>query len=188
MFRLRWGKRGETLKGDATCANPFFGYTDLMNKQLKAFFGIVSISPLLFLVGLALSFVAYEQWPTPITMNAQVMNIFMIIGGVAILFGTVLALRSQKISRVISHPDTKVTSADDLMKGPYRYSRHPGALALMIMYIGFVLMVNSLVMVAFAIIFIALLTLIFVPLEEKSISELCPEAYADYKSRVRMWV
>jgi protein-S-isoprenylcysteine O-methyltransferase Ste14 len=56
------------------------------------------------------------------------------------------------------------------------------------MYVGFSLVVNSLVMIGLAVILILLLTLVFVPVQEKVISELCPEAYAEYKTKVRMWI
>lgn len=158
-----------------------------MNNHIKLFFGIVSASPVLFLLGLAISFVLYLKIPAPISQQTLVANSIVAIGSVFILFGTALAFSAQKVSRVVSRPNTTAT-CPDLMRGPYAHSRHPGTLSLIIMYVGFALVVNSWTMLAFAGGMILLLTTVFIPLSEKSISELCPEAYAEYKTKVRMWI
>lgn len=158
-----------------------------MNKELKAFVGIVSASPLLFLIGLTASFLLYVQIPIALVKNPQVLTVTTAIGGIMILVGTVLAFAAQKISRKVSSPDFKATT-ECLMQGPYKYSRHPGALSLIVMYLGFVLVVNSLVMLLVIGILFAMMSFYFVPLEERVISGLAPDAYAEYKKRVRMWI
>lgn len=163
------------------------GYTYRMNKELKAFMGIVSASPVLFLIGLSLSFLIYTKFPAPLFKSADVMNIMSAVGGVMILMGTVLAFAAQKISRKVSSPDFKATT-EGLMQGPYKYSRHPGSLSLLIMYLGFVFVINSLAMLVVTVALISLLSFYFIPLEERVISGLAPEAYAEYKKRVRMWL
>ena len=158
-----------------------------MNKEFKAFIGIVSASPLLFLLGLALSLVLYNFYPKPLVTSSQVLNIMTAIGGIMILVGTVLAFAAQKVSRKVSSPDFKATT-EGLMQGPYKYSRHPGSLALVIMYLGFVFVVNSFAMLLMVIPLLALMSFYFVPLEERVISGLAPDAYAEYKKQVRMWL
>lgn len=158
-----------------------------MNKGIKAFLGIVSVSPILFLVGLTLSFLLFQEFPIPLIANTAFANAVTALGAILILGGTALAFAAQRVSRVVTNPKYKAT-CPDLMQGPYSVSRHPGSLSLIVMYIGFSLVVNSLVMMILAVVLIALLTLVFVPAEEKVISELCPEAYAEYKTKVRMWI
>lgn len=158
-----------------------------MHKHLKLFFGIVSASPVLFLLGLVISFLLYLKIPAPISQNVLVSNSIVSFGAILILAGTALAFAAQKVSRIVARPSTKAT-CPDLMRGPYAHSRHPGSLSLIIMYIGFALVVNSWTMLAFAGLMILLLTLVFVPLEEKTIMEFCPEAYTEYKKKVRMWL
>ncbi|MEI8223948.1 MAG: methyltransferase [bacterium] len=158
-----------------------------MNKGIKAFFGIVSASPILFLIGLTLSFILFQAFPIPLVTNIAFANALTALGAILILGGTSLAFAAQRISRVVTSPKYKAT-CPDLMQGPYSVSRHPGSLSLMVMYVGFSLVVNSLVMIGLAAILILLLTLVFVPVQEKVISELCPEAYAEYKTKVRMWI
>jgi protein-S-isoprenylcysteine O-methyltransferase Ste14 len=158
-----------------------------MNKGVKAFLGIVSVSPVLFLVGLAVSFIVFQIFPFPLIGLAAAADAATATGALLILIGTSLAFAAQRVSRVVTNPKYKAT-CPDLMQGPYAHSRHPGSLSLIIMYIGFTLVVNSLAMAIIAVALILLLTLVFVPIEEKVISELCPEAYAEYKTKVRMWL
>jgi protein-S-isoprenylcysteine O-methyltransferase Ste14 len=158
-----------------------------MNKGIKVFLGIVSASPILFLVGITASFILFQYFPLPIIHNQSAADAVTAFGALLILGGTSLAFAAQRISRVVTNPKYKAT-CPDLMQGPYAVSRHPGSLSLIIMYVGFALVVNSSIMIVIAIALVLLLTLIFVPAQEKIISELCPEAYAKYKTKVRMWI
>ena len=158
-----------------------------MNKGVKAFLGIVSVSPVLFLIGLMASFVLFQSFPVKIIPSEQLADAMTAFGALLILAGTSLAFAAQRVSRVVTDPKYKAT-CPDLMQGPYSFSRHPGSLSLIIMYFGFTLVVNSLVMLGLAVILVLLLTIVFVPAEEKVISELCPEAYAEYRTKVRMWL
>ena len=158
-----------------------------MNHRLKAFVGIVSAAPILFLVGLAVSFGLYLVWPIAMVYGIIPVNIFMVVGIMLVLVGTVLAFVAQRVSRVVSNPKYKATTCQDLAQGPYKYSRHPGSLAIIMMYIGIALITNSLIIGIVAIVFLLVMTFIFVPMEEQVIAELCPEAYAEYKQNVRMW-
>ncbi len=158
-----------------------------MSKEVKALVGIVSVAPVLFLLGLVVSFFLYKIFPVALVYDVSWITAFSVVGLGMLLTGTVLAFSAQKISRVVTNPQYKAT-CPDLMQGPYAYSRHPGSLSLIIMYVGFALIVNSWVMIVLAGMLVLALTLVFVPAQEKAISELCPESYAEYKSKVRMWL
>lgn len=158
-----------------------------MSKEVKALVGIVSVAPVLFLLGLVVSFFLYKIFPLALVHNLSWATALACIGFGMLLTGTILAFSAQKISRIVTNPNYKAT-CPDLMQGPYAYSRHPGSLSLIIMYVGFALIVNSWVMIILAMILILALTLVFVPAQEKVIAELCPESYAEYKSKVRMWL
>lgn len=158
-----------------------------MNNGIKAFLGIMSVSPILFLLGLTLSFVLFQLYPAQLITNPALADAVTAFGAILILLGTSLAFAAQRVSRIVTDPKYKAT-CPDLMQGPYAHSRHPGTLSLMIMYVGFTLVVNSLIMGGLALLLIVVLSLVFVPAQEKVISELCPEAYAEYKKKVRMWI
>lgn len=158
----------------------------MKHKVFKAFVGIVSVAPILFLAGMVLSFFAYVKFPLPIFTGPEAANIFVAIGALLILVGTTLAFSAQRVSRIVTSPDYKATTSADLMQGPYGYSRHPGSLSLVIMYVGFALVVNSVAMLVFAGAIVLLLSFVFIPMQERAIGELTA-AYADYKKKVRMW-
>ena len=159
----------------------------MQNRPLKAFLGIVSITPILFLVVLAISIGIYILWPIPLAHGILATTILTWVGAVLILAGTILAFVAQRISRIVANPNHKAT-VESLMQGPYKYSRHPGSLAIGMMYVGLVLVTNSLILVFVALLLLNLMTFVFTPIEEKVIQSLCPEAYTEYKTRVRMWI
>lgn len=158
-----------------------------MNNGLKVFFGIMSASPVLFLLGVGASFLLFIKFPIPLVKTEGGADALVAVGAILIIVGTALAFAAQRVSRVVARPSTTAT-CPDLMRGPYHYSRHPGSLSLIIMYVGFVLVANSFVMALIAVVLVLLLTFIFVPLSEKVIESLCPEAYREYRSKVRMWL
>lgn len=158
-----------------------------MKNRIKLFLGIISVSPILFLLSIAFSFILFRLYPAQLIANPEIASGVSIFGTVLILIGTILAFTAQRISRVVTSPKYKAT-CPDLMQGPYAYSRHPGTLSLIIMYVGFTLVVNSFAAMVFTLLLIVILSTVFVPAQEKVISELCPEAYAEYKKKVRMWI
>ena len=155
-------------------------------KHLQAVFSIVSAAPILFLIGLAISFGLFIAFPTPIFVSGITENLFLIIGMVMILLGTILAFFSQRVSRKLFHPQG-LTCNFDFAQGTYKYSRHPGTLAMFIMYVGLVFVTNSLIMMILAIVFVLGLTFIFIPLQEKALVLKCGQSYVDYQKQVRMW-
>lgn len=186
----RHGVRQRTkfwVPGLFSCTKTPLVYTYSMNKGTKAFMGIVSAAPVLLLVVLAISVTLHWKFQVLITTTAMGINIVTGIGGLLIIIGTFLAFFSQRISRIVSRPDFKATT-EGLMQGPYKYSRHPGSLSLVVMYLGFALVANSIIMIGCFIVLVLLLSFIFFPSQEKVIQGLAPEAYAEYKKRVRMWL
>lgn len=157
----------------------------MQNSRIKAFVSIVSIAPILYLVGLAASFLLYLALPFPLTTQA-VEPTLLLVGAITIVLSTGLVFWAERVSRRGAHLHTP--SVDDFMIGPYRYTRHPGALGLMIMFIGFALVVNSLIMAILAAVFIILETFYFIPMEEATYMETAADAYTEYRKRVRMWI
>lgn len=162
----------------------------IKNPKLKKFVSIVSVAPLLYLAGLAVSLFLYFIMPWPLVgMRAE--PVLLGVGMAFIVLATLLVFWAQGISRKGAHRPTVISAGpvcEDFMRGPYKYMRHPGALGLMIMFAGFVLVVNSLVMAVLLVLFVIAETVWFVPAEEAEYMESCPEAYAEYRRRVRMWL
>jgi protein-S-isoprenylcysteine O-methyltransferase Ste14 len=156
-----------------------------MNKHLKAFMGVVSATPVIFLLGMATALLAYFLFPYPIYFAAQ--NIFLALGIVLLVGGTATVFWANKISRLF-HKSLVMHTCFDFMRGPYRYSRHPGALSMILMFLGFAFIANSITVIILTLVIFVLLTFVFIPMEERALMADCKESYEDYKNRVRMWL
>lgn len=72
--------------------------------------------------------------------------------------------------------------------GPYRFSRNPMYLCLIVAYVGGALMFGSLWPFATLLVPLAVLTRIVVPFEEARMQAVFGARYQDYLSRVRRWL
>lgn len=72
--------------------------------------------------------------------------------------------------------------------GPFRLSRHPMYLGMVLVLLGAAVLLGSLVTFIFPIAFVIAMNLMFIPLEEKNAEEIFGEKYLGYKRKVRRWV
>lgn len=147
--------------------------------------GIVSATPVLILLGVMLVYVVTIVAPVPISLTFRIPII--IIGIVLVFVGTGTVFWANKVSQLF-HRSMNNMTCFDFMNGPYKYSRHPGALSLVMMLFGLSLIMNSFWGVVITLGTFLLLTFIFIPMEERSLIAHCSESYLEYKQRVRMWL
>lgn len=72
--------------------------------------------------------------------------------------------------------------------GPFRFSRNPMYLGIILMLTGVAVWVGSLPMFLAPIAFFIVLSIVFIPHEEKTLERIFGDAYRDYKSKVRRWL
>ncbi len=72
--------------------------------------------------------------------------------------------------------------------GPFKYSRNPIYLGLLMILIGFGFVIGSFSSFIGAIIFFIITDMWSVPFEEKRLSKIFGEEYVEYKSKVRRWL
>ena len=75
-----------------------------------------------------------------------------------------------------------------VISGPFRFSRNPMYLGILMMLLGVALWVGSLPMLIAPLGFLLLMSLVFIPYEEGRLRELFGEAYNAYSARVRRWL
>ncbi|MHA2252849.1 MAG: methyltransferase family protein [Candidatus Kariarchaeaceae archaeon] len=75
-----------------------------------------------------------------------------------------------------------------VFKGPYKYSRNPIYLAVVIMLFGLVIVTTSLLIAILTIGVFFLFRIKFIGWEEKNLEEAFGSEYLDYKKRVRRWI
>jgi protein-S-isoprenylcysteine O-methyltransferase Ste14 len=144
---------------------------------------LISYAPAIFFAVLLVGVVIHINAPTPFLP--------IIIGwgvGVALLLvAPVVTLWALRVRRTLYIPVMERTCTN-FDVGPYRTSRHPVYVGLLFMFIGFGLVINSLIMMLLALILFVFFTAFVIPEEESELGKQCPEVYLDYKKHVRMWL
>jgi protein-S-isoprenylcysteine O-methyltransferase Ste14 len=74
-----------------------------------------------------------------------------------------------------------------VIEGPYKFSRNPIYLSVIIILIGLAILVGSLSIFIIAIVLFIIFWKWFVSWEEKKLEEVFGEEYLEYKKRVRRW-
>ena len=78
--------------------------------------------------------------------------------------------------------------ADLVTSGPFRFSRTPMYLGMLIWLIGLAVFLGSLVAFVYPLLFLGLVNTFVIPMEEQRMSEVMGASYAAYKARVRRWL
>lgn len=102
-----------------------------------------------------------------------------------------LALMSW-VSMLFRRPGTSFGSRGGtpvlLTSGPFRFSRNPMYLGKLIWVVGLAVLLGSLIVFLFPVLFFLFANLVIVPLEEKRMEHMLGEQFVEYKRRVRRWL
>jgi protein-S-isoprenylcysteine O-methyltransferase Ste14 len=134
---------------------------------------------------LGVSFELY--WPSRIPQSAG--TVFRVGGGVLMSAGAVVAAWSLAIfwrEQTTTVPGK--TSARLVTWGPYRFSRNPMYVALVMAYLGEAGILVQAWPVACLPLVVAYLNWIVIPVEESKLREAFGETYEQYRSQVRRWL
>ncbi len=72
--------------------------------------------------------------------------------------------------------------------GPFRFSRNPIYLGMLIVLLGMAIFLGSLIAFLYPILFLALFNFVLLPQEERMMEETFGQEYLDYKKEVRRWL
>jgi protein-S-isoprenylcysteine O-methyltransferase Ste14 len=75
-----------------------------------------------------------------------------------------------------------------ILTGPFRFSRHPMYLGMVIALAGIAMVLGSLTAFFAPLAFLVTMEIVFIPTEEKAIENIFGQEYRDYKKRVRRWL
>ncbi|OLS23158.1 MAG: hypothetical protein HeimC2_27760 [Candidatus Heimdallarchaeota archaeon LC_2] len=75
-----------------------------------------------------------------------------------------------------------------VFEGPYKHSRNPIYLAVVIMLVGLAIVTTSLLLTILTLVLFFLFHIKFIGWEEKNLEEVFGDEYLDYKKRVRRWI
>lgn len=147
---------------------------NLSNKIHSIFAHCYFLYFLLFLLGVFLDLIfPLKLFTTPIVPK---------LGFIFIILATALVFWEQRVPK---HIDTQNLSRESFCRGPYCYTRHPGHWGIFFLVLGFGLVMN-----AFFIIFLTLLSfvitkLVYLKKHELVLIEKYGQHYIDYKKKVK---
>jgi len=72
--------------------------------------------------------------------------------------------------------------------GPFRFSRNPMYLGMLVWVLGLAVLLGSLSVFLFPVLLFLLAELYIIPLEEKAMGQTFGDTYVEYKARVRRWL
>lgn len=75
-----------------------------------------------------------------------------------------------------------------LTSGPFRISRNPMYLGMLIILIGVIFLLGSLITLMFPLFYFVLMERLFISFEEKNMEKIFGDTYLNYKKRVRRWI
>ena len=75
-----------------------------------------------------------------------------------------------------------------MTSGPFRFTRNPMYLGMLIWLTGLAVLLGSLMAFLFPILLFLLANSLIIPLEERLMEETFGESFLDYKRRVRRWL
>lgn len=75
-----------------------------------------------------------------------------------------------------------------ILEGPFRFSRHPMYLGMVIALLGVAIILGSLITFLVPIAFFVSMQIVFIRHEEKALEQTFGQKYLDYKKRVRSWL
>ncbi len=110
-------------------------------------------------------------------------------GIILIIFGIIIniwtdSLFKRRETTVKPHKAPKAL----IIKGPFLISRHPMYLGMLAVLLGIAILLGSLIAFIFPMLFIILMEIIFIQMEENNLEEIFGEKYREYKSKVRKWL
>jgi protein-S-isoprenylcysteine O-methyltransferase Ste14 len=74
-----------------------------------------------------------------------------------------------------------------IISGPFRVSRHPMYLGMALILLGVAVIHGTIIWFLYPAIFIILMVILFIPVEESNLKRLFEKDYLDYLKKVRKW-
>ena len=141
--------------------------------------------PVYFLLAILTMFGLH--WVAPVA--AWIGNPWRMFGGVFVLLGMAIMVVAAKL---FHKHETTIKPFEEssalVLSGPYRFSRNPMYLAMVIILFGIAVLLGTLTPLFVIPVFAWLITSQFLVREEEDLAKRFGEQYLDYTSRVRRWL
>ncbi|MCY4217363.1 MAG: isoprenylcysteine carboxylmethyltransferase family protein [Flavobacteriaceae bacterium] len=141
------------------------------------------LPPFLAILCIGLSFFAGQYFGGNIPITTHWLGYVIIIMALFNIARTIRMIRLNKTA-----VNTFKDPSHFIKTGPFKYSRNPIYLGLLMILIGFGLVMGSFSSFIGVIIFFIITDVWYIPFEEKRLGEIFGEEYVEYKSNVRRWL
>ncbi len=148
---------------------------------------LTNYAPFLFVLSIVLGLTIHLFHPIPLAFRSNGIALIQIIGMACLLGATILFVAVHRVRKIFFSELYEAQVCTDIRRGPYKRSRHPGALSLILLLFGVSLIINSLALFIFGFVLLAVFTWIIHPFQEKLLVEKCGDMYREYQKKVRMW-
>jgi len=149
--------------------------------------GIRAFPPLVAAIGIAVGLVLTFLYPVPI-VEPPAARTLAGLGAVFLVVWLGLAVTANVTFRRKGTPVNPYAPTTALAtSGPYKFTRNPMYLGLVLMTVGFALVMNSMWLVLMAVPVLLILRNLVIVHEERYLEEKFGDAYRDYSKRVRRW-
>lgn len=143
------------------------------------------IPPSYFIVLFSLAVVSHFVFPVMKILHAP----YTYSGFILIIFGFIMAIWADFLFKkrgITIQPYGIPTSL--VTTGPFSISRQPIYLGMTTILLGETILLGSLFTFIFPVVFVFLMNMIYIPVEEKNLEAAFGEKYLDYKKKVRRWI
>ncbi|MEZ4210805.1 MAG: methyltransferase [Candidatus Paceibacterota bacterium] len=124
----------------------------------------------------------------PMRFMAEPLNQY--IGLALVVMATLVIYYAEKHGEEYSNKrkSNSISSSNELLNGPYKYTRNPKYLGLSFLLIGLGLILNTPFIIGTSIVSGIIVNIYFIAREEALLEERHGEIYKEYKSKVRKWL
>lgn len=141
--------------------------------------------PSIWFACLAGSIVLHFVWPidSAISFPMNLIGVLLIVAGSVItIWGDQLFKKHQTTIKTSENPTRVVT------EGPFRFSRHPIYLGMILVLFGVGALLGSVSALLCPLVFAVFMDRFYLPMEEATLQQLFGEEYEQYRASVRRWL
>jgi len=147
---------------------------------------VVAFPPLIYLVPFVLGVLLHFWRAAPITSNSIAGHI---VGWPLVVLSIVLMIFAiQTFKKAGEDKNVRTATHSIVTSGPFAFTRNPMYLAMLILYVGLAIIINTLWPLFFLPIVLIVMHYGVIFREEEYLENKFGEEYIDYKKRVRRWI
>jgi protein-S-isoprenylcysteine O-methyltransferase Ste14 len=147
--------------------------------------GVFVPPPFFYVIPLGIGILIHRFYPAPL-MPREIAVVFgmplVALGTALVAFAMILFFRA-RTSPIPIQPTTTIVET-----GPYRFTRNPMYLGLVLLYLGVTLWVDTLWPLLFLPLVLFMVQRFVIAREERYLEAKFGESYRGYKARVRRWI